>query len=100
MSDARLQGIRPTLLRTGSGQAQRHKHGQIASRLWRLARTFNRNNMTHPPPALTIEAVNLMVAGKDVLILAPRPMPEVDVRTALLQALDLFTTPQDMAGHA
>ena len=35
-----------------------------------------------------------------ILILAQRPEPEVDVRTGLLQALDLFTAPQDAAGHA
>ena len=35
-----------------------------------------------------------------VLILTQRPEPEVDVRTALLDALDLFTASQDAAGHA
>ena len=39
-------------------------------------------------------------AGSYVLILARRREPEVDVRTALLQALDLFTALQDAAGHA
>ena len=34
------------------------------------------------------------------MILAQRPEPEVDVRTALLHALDLFTATQDVAGHA
>jgi len=52
------------------------------------------------PPVLMIEAVRLVLAGKGVLILAQRPEPEVDVRTGLLQALDLFTATQDVAGHA
>ncbi len=52
------------------------------------------------PPVLMIEAVRLVLAGKGVLILAQRPEPEVDVRTGLLHALDLFTAPQDAAGRA
>ena len=51
------------------------------------------------PPVLMIEAVKLVLAGKGVLILAQRPEPEVDMRTGLLQALDLFTATQDVAGH-
>lgn len=47
-----------------------------------------------------IEAVKLILTGKGVLILAQRPEPEVDVRTGLLQALDLFTATQDVAGRA
>ncbi len=52
------------------------------------------------PRVLMIEAVRLVMAGKGVLILAQRPEPEVDVREGLLQALDLFTAPDDAAGHA
>ncbi len=52
------------------------------------------------PSVLMIEAVKLLMAGKGVLILAHRPEPEVDVREGLLQALDLFTATQDVAGHA
>ncbi len=37
------------------------------------------------------EAVQLVLAGRGVLILARRPEPEVDVRDALLQALDAAT---------
>lgn len=51
-------------------------------------------------PATMDEAVQLVLAGKGVLILAQRREPEVDVRTALLQALDLFTATQDVAGRA
>ena len=51
------------------------------------------------PPVLMIEAVRLVLAGKGVLILAQRPEPEVDVRTGLLQALDLFTATQDKVRH-
>ncbi len=65
--------------------------------VWLLA-----NNATPDaiPPILMIEAVKLVLAGKGVLILAQRLEPEVDVRTGLLQALDLFTATQDVAGHA
>ena len=49
--------------------------------------------------AIMAEAVQLVLAGKGVLILAQRPEPEVDVRTALLQALDLATAPYEAAGH-
>ncbi len=50
-------------------------------------------------PAIMAEAVQLVLAGKGILILAQRPEPEVDVRTALLQALDLATAPHEAAGH-
>ena len=52
------------------------------------------------PPILMAEAVRLVLDGGGVLILARRREPEIDVRTALLHALDLFTAPQDAAGHA
>ncbi len=52
-----------------------------------------------PPPVLD-EAVRIVAAGIGVLILARRPEPEVDVGEALLRALDLFTAPDDVAGHA
>ena len=67
------------------------------ARVWLLANDATPDAI---PPVLMIEAVKLVLAGKGVLILAQRPEPEVDVRTALLQALDLFTIPQDAAGHA
>ena len=51
-------------------------------------------------PAIMGEAVQLILAGKGVLILAQRPEPEVDVREGLLQALDLYTAPQEATGHA
>ena len=43
------------------------------------------------PPAIILEAIQLLLAGKGILILAQRPAPEADVRTALLQSLALFT---------
>ena len=67
------------------------------ARVWLLAADAPPDTI---PPILLIEAVKLVLAGKGVLILAQRPEPEVDVRTGLLQALDLFTTPQEAAGHA
>ncbi len=66
-------------------------------RVWLLADNATPDAI---PPVLMIKAVNLVLAGKGVLILAQRPEPEVDVRTGLLQALDLFTATQDVAGHA
>ena len=67
------------------------------ARVWLLANDATPDAI---PPILTIEAVKLVLAGKGVLILAQRPEPEVDVRTGLLQALDLFTATQDVAGRA
>ena len=72
-----------------------HDRAPVA-RVWLLANDATANTI---PPILMIEAVKLVLAGKGVLILAQRPEPEVDVRTGLLQALDLFTATQDTAGH-
>ena len=66
-------------------------------RVWLLANDATPDAI---PQILMVEAVKLVLAGKDVLILAQRPEPEVDVRVGLLQALDLFTATQDVAGHA
>ncbi len=67
------------------------------ARVWLLANDATPDAI---PPVLMTEAVRLVLAGKGVLILAQRPEPEVDVREGLLQALDLFTATQDVAGHA
>ncbi len=67
------------------------------ARVWLLANDATPNAIH---PAIMGDAVELVLAGKGVLILAQRPEPEVDVRTGLLQALDLFTATQDVAGHA
>jgi len=67
------------------------------ARVWLLA--DDATPAAIPPPVLD-EAVQLVVAGMGVLILAQQPEPEVDVREALLHALDLFTATQDAAGHA
>lgn len=52
------------------------------------------------PAALRAEAVNLVLAGSAILILAKRPEPAADVRDGLLGALDLFMVPDEAAGHA
>ena len=67
------------------------------ARIWVLA-----NNATPDaiPPIIMGEAVRLVLTGRAILIMAQRPEPEVNVRTALLHALDLFTAPQETAGHA
>ena len=69
----------------------------LIARVWLLANDATPDAI---PPILMTEAVKLVLAGKGVLILAQRPEPEVDVRERLLQALDLFTATQDVAGHA
>ncbi len=46
------------------------------------------------------EAVQLVLGGKGILILARRREPEVDVRTGLLHALDLFTALPEAGGRA
>ena len=73
-----------------------HDRAPVA-RVWLLANDATANTIPH---VLMIEAVRLVLAGKGVLILAQRPEPEVDVREGLLQALDLFTVNQNVAGHA
>jgi hypothetical protein len=68
-----------------------------------IVRVWPQANVATPdaiPHVLMIGAVKLVLAGKGVLILAQRAEPEVDVRTGLLQALDLFAATQDVAGHA
>ena len=67
------------------------------ARVWLLADDATSDAI---PPVLMIEAVKLVLSGKGIVILAQQPEPEVDVRTGLLQALDLFTAIQDTAGHA
>ena len=52
------------------------------------------------PAVLRAEAVNLVLAGRAILILAKRPEPAADVRDGLLGALDLFVVPDEAAGHA
>ncbi len=65
------------------------------ARVWLLANDATPDAIPH---VLMIEAVRLVLAGKGVLILAQRAEPEVDVRTGLLQALDLFTATQGQQG--
>ncbi len=67
------------------------------ARVWLLADDVT---PTAIPPSVLDKAVRLVASGMGVLILAKRPELEVDVREALLHALDLFTAPDDMAGHA
>lgn len=52
------------------------------------------------PVALRAEAVNLVLAGHAILILARRPEPAADVRDGLIGALDLFVLPDAAGGHA
>lgn len=52
------------------------------------------------PAVLRAEAVNLVLAGRAILILAARPEPAADVRDGLLSALDLFVLPNEAGGHA
>ena len=52
------------------------------------------------PAVLRREAVDLVLAGHAILILAEQPEPAADVRDGLLGALDLFVLPDAAAGHA
>ncbi len=52
------------------------------------------------PMVLRREAVDLVLAGHAILILAERPEPAADVRDGLLGALDLFVLPDEAGGHA
>ena len=66
------------------------------ARIWLLANDATPDAV---PPVLMIEAVEMVLAGESIVILAQRPEPEVDVREGLLQALDLYTAPHKAAGH-
>ena len=65
--------------------------------MWLLTNDATSAAISH---VLMIEAVKLVLAGKGIMIMARRPQPEVDVRTGLLRALDLFAATQDVAGRA
>ena len=103
--DANGRSLDPTVPDLTQDQIDACPHRSMVSardlapvaRVWLLADDATPDAI---PPVLMIEAVKLVLAGKGVLILAQRPEPEVDVRTGLLQGLDLFTATQDVAGHA
>jgi len=67
------------------------------ARVWLLAddATFAAVN-----PVIATEAIELVLAGKAIVILGRRLEPAVDVRDGLLDALDLHASPDDAAGHA
>lgn len=67
------------------------------ARVWLLADDATSDAV---PPDMMIEAVELILAGKSVLLLAYQPEPEVSVRTGLLRALRLFTASPDTTGRA
>ncbi len=50
-------------------------------------------------PVIATEAVELVLAGKAIVILSRRLEPAVDVRDGLLDALDLLDRPGDVARH-
>ena len=51
-------------------------------------------------PVILAEAVNLVLGGKAIVILARRLEPAVDLRDGLLDALDLTGTPDKTAKRA
>ncbi len=51
-------------------------------------------------PVIAIEAVELVLAGKAIVILGRRLEPAVDVRDGLLDALDQRASPDDVTGQA
>jgi len=66
------------------------------ARVWLLAddATFAAVN-----PVIATEAIELVLAGKAIVILGRRLEPAVDVRDGLLDALDLLDRPGDVARH-
>jgi hypothetical protein len=67
------------------------------ARVWLLAddATFAAIN-----PVIATEAIELVLAGKAIVILGRRLEPAVDVRDGLLDALDLHTLLDDVTGQA
>ncbi len=51
-------------------------------------------------PVILAEAVELVLGGKGIVVLARRLEPAVDVRDGLLDALDLYASPDDVTGQA
>ncbi len=66
------------------------------ARVWLLAddATFAAVN-----PVIATEAVEMVLAGKAIVILGRRLEPAVDVRDGLLDALDQIDLPADVARH-
>ena len=103
--DGRGNSLDPTVPNLEQEQIDACPHASLVTdrdvapivRVWLLKNDATPDAIPH---VLMIEAVKLVLAGRGVLILAQRPEPEVDVRTGLLQALDLFTATQETAGHA
>lgn len=103
--DGQGRSLDPTIPDLSQDQLDAYPHRSMVTdrdvapvaRVWLLANDAMPDAIPH---VLMIEAVRLVLAGRGVLILAQRQEPEVDVRTGLLQALDLFTATQDAAGHA
>ena len=93
--DGQGKSLDPTVPDLTRDQLDAYPHRSLVSdqntapiaRVWLLADDATPDAI---PPILMTEAVKLVLAGKGVLILAQRPEPEVDVRTGLLQALDLL----------
>ncbi len=67
------------------------------ARVWLLAddATFATVN-----PVIATEAVELVLAGKAIVILGRRLEPAVDVRDGLLDALDQHALPDNVTGQA
>jgi len=67
------------------------------ARVWLLAddATFTAVN-----PVIANGAIELVLAGKAIVILGRRLEPAVDVRDGLLDALDLHASPDDVIGQA
>lgn len=67
------------------------------ARVWLLAdnATFAAVN-----PVVATEAVELVLAGKAIVILGRRLEPAVDMRDGLINALDLYASPDDVTGQA
>ena len=103
--DANGRSLDPTLPDLLQEQLDDYPHRSMVTdrdeapvaRIWLLADDAGLANF---PPVIMAEAVKLVLSGNAVAILAQRPEPEVDIRTALFHALDLFTASHDEAGHA
>ena len=102
--DGQGKSLDPALPDLVQDQLDAYPHRSLVSdrntapiaRVWLLANDATPDAIH---PTIMSEAVELILAGYGIAILTRRPEPEVNVRTGLLQALDLFTATQDTAGH-
>jgi len=103
--DGQGKSLDPTVPDLLQEQLDRYPHRSMVTdrdvapvaRVWLLADDATPDAI---PPILMIEAVRLVLTGQAIVILGRRLEPAVDVRDGLLDALDLYASPDAVTGQA